>query len=81
MKDQADADRIDVHDFRHALKLVTEKRETAHYRNKKGLRCPACRRPFERLFISEKRHNSFDPNAANPFCIRHESDRVLVFTH
>jgi hypothetical protein len=81
MRDAADDDHLDVHDYRHGLKLVTEKRDTAHYLNKQGFDCPACGRPFEALFLSEKRHNSFDPDSPSPFCLRRESDRLLMFTH
>lgn len=81
MDEMAEADRIDIHEFRHGLKLLTETRHTAHYVNKKEFDCPACSRPFDAVFVSEKRHNSFRPDRSKPFCIRQEDDRILLFTH
>jgi hypothetical protein len=72
---------IDVHEYRHGLKLRTQTRTTSHWENKRGYACPACDAAFEELFISEKRHNTFDPPSADPFCIRHEADRILLFRH
>jgi hypothetical protein len=72
---------IDVHDYRHGLKLLKETRETSLWTNKKGYACPACGKPFEQLFTSEKEHNTFDPSSVTPFCIRHEADRILMFRH
>lgn len=72
---------IDLHDHRHGLKLLRETRETSHWANKRPYACPACGKPFEEVFVSEKRHSSFSPSAATPFCIRHERDRILMFRH
>ncbi|WP_335998992.1 DUF7385 family protein [Halorientalis halophila] len=72
---------IDVHDYRHGLKLLKETRETSHWANKKPYACPGCDEPFEQLFVSEKTHNAFTPSSATPFCIRHEEDRILLFRH
>lgn len=81
MQSEADAERIDVHDYRHGLKLLTERRDTAHYRNEEGYACPSCGTEFAALYVSEKRHNTFDPDDARPFCIRHEPERILMFMH
>jgi hypothetical protein len=74
------ADGFDVHDYRHGLKLLKEDRETTHLENREGLRCPACDREFERLFVSGRRENTFgDPGS--PFCIVRTDDRILLLTH
>ncbi len=72
---------IDVHDYRHGLKLLKETRDTSHWANKKGYACPACGKPFEQLFVSEKTDNTFTPSSVTPFCIRHEPNRILMFRH
>ncbi|MFB6184081.1 MAG: flagella cluster protein [Haloarculaceae archaeon] len=81
MDDVADDERIDVHEYRHGLKLLSETRETARYRNEEGYDCPACGRPFRGLFVTEKRHSTFSPEDARPFCVRREDDRIVLFTH
>jgi len=71
---------FDVHDYRHGLKLRQETRETMHLENREGFLCPACSEPFEKLFVSEKRTNSFgDPGA--PFCLVRTDDQLLLLTH
>jgi len=74
-------DGFDVHDYRHGLKLIQEDRETMQLENRDHeFACPACGKPFERLFVSEKRTNSFgDPG--NPFCLARTAERLLLFTH
>jgi hypothetical protein len=74
------SDGFDVHDYRSALKLITEDRATMHLENREGLACPACGEPFEKLFISEKRTNSFG-NPGVPFCLARTDDKLLVLTH
>ena len=74
------SDGFDVHDYRHGLKLLQDDRETTHLENREGFLCPACREPFERLFVSEKRTNTFgDPGA--PFCLVRTDAKLLVLTH
>jgi len=71
---------FDVHDYRHGLKLLKQDRGTMTLENREEFRCPACEQPFERLFVSEKRTNSFgDPGA--PFCLVRTDDQLLVLTH
>ena len=71
---------FDVHEYRHGLKLLREDRETTHLANREGFACPACGEPFERLFVSEKRTNTFgDPGG--PFCVVRTDDQVLLLTH
>jgi hypothetical protein len=79
--DVPEDERLDFHDYRHGLKLLTETRETVHYRNENEYDCPACGHTFAAVYASEKRHNTFDPDSARPFCLRNEPDRLLVFLH
>lgn len=72
---------IDLHEYRHGLKLLKETRQTSYWENKQGYACPACDKPFEQLFTSEKRHNTFSPSTATPFCIVHEDNRLIMFRH
>lgn len=74
------SDGFDVHEYRHGLKLLREERETTHLANREDFRCPACGEPFEKLFVSEKRENSFgDPGTA--FCLVRTDDELLLLTH
>lgn len=73
-------ERFDVHEVRHALKLRKDAGDTQLWENRKGLDCPACEEAFSDLFISERRHNSFNPPDSR-FCVVRESDRILLFTH
>ncbi|MFC7071622.1 flagella cluster protein [Halovenus rubra] len=71
---------FDVHEYRHGLKLINEDRQTMHLENRDGFACPACEKPFEDLFVTEKRTNTFgDP--ASPFCIVRTDQEVLLLTH
>jgi hypothetical protein len=73
-------DGFDVHDYRHGLKLLQDDRETRHLENRDGFLCPACDREFERLFVSERRENTFgDPGS--PFCVVRTDERLLLLTH
>jgi hypothetical protein len=74
------SDGFDVHDYRHGLKLRKQDRETMWLDNREDFRCPACDEPFERLFVSEKRTNTFgDPGS--PFCVVRTDDELLLLTH
>lgn len=69
-----------VHDYRHGLKLIKEDRGTMHLENRDGFACPACGKPFEKLFVSERRENTFgDPG--NPICIVRTEGTLLLLTH
>jgi len=71
---------FDVHDYRHGLKLLRDDRETTHLANRDGFLCPACERAFDRLFVSERRENTFgDPEG--PFCVVRTDDQLLLLTH
>jgi hypothetical protein len=71
---------FDVHEYRHGLKLLKEERETTMLANREGFLCPVCGESFERLFVSERRENSFgDPGSA--FCVVRTDDQLLLLTH
>jgi transposase-like protein len=72
---------IDIHEYRHGLKLRKETRETSLWTNEAGYACPACGEAFTGLFTSEKRHNTFSPTGDTAFCLVREADRILMFRH
>ncbi|MFC6757608.1 MULTISPECIES: DUF7385 family protein [Haloarcula] len=74
------SDGFDVHDYRHGLKLLKQDRGTMTLENREGFACPACGEPFERLFVSERRTNSFD-DPGTSFCLARTDDNLLVLTH
>ena len=71
---------FDVHDYRHGLKLLKEDRGTMHLENREGFVCPACGEPFERLFVSERRTNTFG-NPGTAFCLARTDGKLLLLTH
>jgi len=71
---------FDVHEYRHGLKLLRQERETLHLENREGFGCPACGEPFERLFVTEKRTNTFG-NPGTAFCLVRTDDALLLLTH
>lgn len=74
------SDGFDVHDYRHGLKLLRQDRGTMTLENREGFVCPACGEPFERLFVTERRTNTFgDPGS--PFCLARTDDELLLLTH
>ncbi|MFB6127603.1 MAG: flagella cluster protein [Halolamina sp.] len=73
-------DDFSVHDHRTELKLLERTAETVHLDNREGLACPACDREFDRLFVSEKRHNTFE-SPPGPFCLVRAGETLLVLTH
>ncbi|MFC6725772.1 flagella cluster protein [Halobium palmae] len=79
--EQLDADGgFDVHEYRHGLKLLKQDRGTMHLANRKGYACPACGEAFDRLFVSERQHNTFNaPTGA--FCLTRTPDEILLLTH
>ena len=76
-----DATRFDVHAVRHRLKLVRDDGPTALYENRDGVACPACGDPFDELYLTERRANSFSPDRRVAFCVLREDDRLLLCTH
>ena len=74
------SDGFNVHEYRHGLKLRKQDRGTMILENRQGFACPACGEAFERLFVSEKRTNTFgDPGA--PFCLVRTDAELLLLTH
>ena len=74
------SDGFDVHDYRRGLKLLREDRGTMTLANRDGFACPACGKAFDRLFVSEKRTNTFgDPGS--PFCLARTDEKLLLMTH
>jgi len=71
---------FDVHDYRHGLKLLEQDRETTRLENREGFACPACGERFERLFVTEKRENTFG-NPGRPFCLVRADEQLLLLTH
>jgi hypothetical protein len=72
---------FDVHDYRASLKLQTQDGSSMYLVNRDGLRCPACDRPFERLFVSDDDRVTFDTPPDTPFCLARTSERLLLLTH
>jgi hypothetical protein len=73
-------DGFDVHRYRHGLKLLKEDRGTMHLENRNGFGCPACGRPFEKLFVSERRRHTFGA-PGGPFCLVRTDEQFLLLTH
>lgn len=72
---------FDIHDHRHGLKLLKDDRETMVLENRDDVfACPACGNAFDRLFVSEKRTQSFG-NPNTPFCLVRTDTQLLVLTH
>lgn len=72
---------FDIHDHRHGLKLLQENRETMHLENRDDVfACPACGESFDKLFVSEKRTNTFG-NPGTPFCLVRTDEQLLLLTH
>lgn len=69
-----------VHDYREGLKLIKEERETTHLENRAPFACPACGEPFEKLFVSERRENTFG-NPGTAICVVRTDEKLLLLTH
>lgn len=74
-------DGFSIHDYRSLLKLQNDTGKTRTLENRKGLRCPACDRPFDRLFVTERATHSFESPPDRPFCLANTAEKVLVLTH
>jgi len=72
---------FDIHDHRHGLKLIRDDQETMVLTNPDDIfACPACNNSFDRLFVTEKRTNTFG-NPGSPFCLVRTDTQLLLFTH
>jgi len=68
-----------VHEYRHGLTLIEEDRATIHVENREGFACPACGEPFEELFVSERRDNTWE--SGNADVSRPPGGKLLLLTH
>lgn len=75
------SDGFDLHDHRHQLKQLRDSGDTKLFKNREELDCPACGRPFTKLFVSEKQATRFPENDGARFCLYRAADSVLVFRH
>lgn len=75
------SDGFDVHDYRTKLKLLKQDRGTMYLQNREGCLCPACGRPFDRLFVSDQSEVTFDSAPNGPICLARTDDQLLVLTH
>lgn len=75
------ADAFEIHDHRHELKQLRDTGDTKLFENRGDVLCPACDRPFERLFVTRKRTTTFPENDGARFCILREDDGVFMFRH
>jgi hypothetical protein len=75
------SDGFDVHDYRAGLKLRTQDGNSMHLENREGYGCPACGRPFERLFVSSDDSVTFGNPPDAPFCLARTAEQLLLLTH
>ncbi|GAB6861693.1 flagella cluster protein [Haloplanus litoreus] len=75
------ADGFDVHDYRSHLKLDTQDGSSMYLENRKDLKCPACGRAFDRLFVSEDDRVTFGNPPDAPFCLARTAEKLLLMTH
>ena len=75
------ADGFDVHDYRAKLKLLRQDARSMTLANREDLACPACDRPFERLFVTEDDEVTFGSAPSGPVCLARTDERLLVLTH
>jgi hypothetical protein len=74
-------DGFDVHEYRSSLKLVRQDDASMTLENRDDLACPACERPFERLFVTEDPTVTFSSAPNGPICVARTDDQTLVLTH
>lgn len=72
---------FDLHDHRHRLKQLKDSGETKLFENRDGVECPACGRPFGRLFSTRQRTTSFPGNDGSRFCLVRDEEFVHLFRH
>ncbi|RCU48673.1 flagella cluster protein [Haloplanus salinus] len=72
---------FDVHDYRAGLKLHTQDGASMYLENREGYECPACGRPFARLFVSSDDRVTFGNPPDAPFCLARTAERLLLLTH
>jgi len=72
---------FDIHDHRHALKQLRDTGSTSLWENRKGLACPVCGAPFERLFATNEVKTQFPENDGKRFCLLREAESIQLFRH
>ncbi|WP_246308191.1 DUF7385 family protein [Halorarum salinum] len=75
------SDGFDVHDYRAKLKLLRQDAGSMTLENREDLACPACDRPFERLFVTDDDRATFGSAPDGPICLARTAERLLVLTH
>lgn len=74
-------DSFDIHNHRHEMKQLKDTGKTGLYDNRKGVRCPVCNDPFDRLFLTKQRETTFPENDGASFCLLNQGDTVYMFRH
>jgi len=74
-------DHFDVHEYRSSLKLLRQDDDSMTLANRDDLGCPACGRPFDRLFVTDDSTVTFSSAPNGPICLARTEDSVLVLTH
>ncbi|GAB3681121.1 hypothetical protein GCM10028857_04840 [Salinarchaeum chitinilyticum] len=72
---------FDVHEYRSALKLLRQDDGSMTLANRDDLQCPACGRPFDRLFVTDDATVTFSSAPNGPICLARTPESVLVLTH
>ena len=75
------SDGFDVHDYRAGLKLHTQDGASMYLENRDGYECPACGRPFERLFVSEDDRVTFGNPPDAPSGSGRPAEGLILLTH
>ncbi len=74
-------DGFDLHAHREGLKLLKQDADTWQLQNRDTFACPACRRPFDRLYVTEDHTATFSSAPNCPICIARTPEQLLLFTH
>lgn len=74
-------DEFDVHEYRASLKLVRQDDASMTLENRDALACPACERPFDRLFVTDDPTVTFSSAPGGPICLARTEEQTLVLTH
>ena len=72
---------FDVHDYRAGLKLQRQDGASMYLENRSDYVCPACDRPFDRLFVSTDDRVTFGNPPDAPFCLARTAEKILLLTH
>lgn len=72
---------FDVHEHRHELKLLHDTGTTSLWCARGSVRCPACNKPFARLFVTRSETTTIAQNDGSAFCLLHEEAAIKLFRH